>query len=54
MKRIIAWVKTKLGICVSNGCNKKGDYIVLLPMINTKRCLCKKHFKEFIKTMKIN
>lgn len=47
MKRLIALVKTKLGICASKGCNKKGDCIVILPMINTKRCLCKKHFKEF-------
>ena len=51
MKRLIAWLKTKLGICVSKDCNKKGDYIVSIAIINTKRCLCKKHFKEFKKMM---
>ena len=49
MKRVVTWLKTKLGICVSKGCNKKGDYIVSLAIINTKRFLCKKYFKEFKK-----
>lgn len=47
--KIKANIKMFLGICNGRGCFKKSTIELYIPIIDTKRCVCKKHFQEFKK-----
>lgn len=47
--RLTTKIKRFLGICNSKKCYKKAVVDFYIPSIDTKRCLCRKHFLEFQK-----
>lgn len=47
--RINANIKMLLGICNGKGCLNKSTIELYIPIIDTKRCVCEKHFQEFKK-----
>lgn len=41
------FIKSKLGLCNSKSCYRKAVGEVEIECINIKRCLCKKHLKQY-------